>query len=117
LNHDSDELADMNAANPYYLAHLKFLNEEGIMKDISNASMTEVRGYVMLMMMRADDSYTPSETCTLEERVACLLGDNAEACLAACEGEDPEEPVDPEEIKAGTLKVSMTSERGGDIPN
>ena len=43
------------------------------------------------MMMRADDSYTPSETCTLEERVACLLGDNAEACLAACTGDEGEE--------------------------
>jgi hypothetical protein len=100
LNANSDNLASMNAADPYYKEHLKFLNEKGIMKDISNPSMTEVRGYVMLMMMRADDSYTPEENCSLEERVACLLGDNAEACLAACEGEEPTDSEEPTVVKA-----------------
>ena len=61
LNANSDELASMNAANPYYKDHLNFLKSEGIMNQIDNPGMTEVRGYVMLMMMRADEGYTPVE--------------------------------------------------------
>ena len=69
--------------------------------------------------MRADDSYTPSETCTLEERVACLLGDNAEACLAACQGNEGEQEDEPEEVKEWTLTISMGDALadGTQIPN
>ena len=70
----------------------------------------------MLMMMRADEGYTPNEKCSLEEMVACALADDTDACLAACTGEEEEEQ-DPEEVKAGTLNVTMTSEKGGDTPN
>ena len=78
--------------------------------------MIEDEVYVMLMMMRADEGYTPNEKCSLEEMVACALADDTDACLAACTGNEEEEQ-DPEEVKAGTLKVTMTSEKGGDIPN
>ncbi len=105
LNHDSDDLEAMNAANPYYKDHLNFLKAEGIMNQIDNPSMTEVRGYVMLMMMRADEGYTPNEKCSLEEMVACALADDTDACLAACTGnEEPEEPVGN-----GSIKVSKVS--------
>ena len=76
LNANSDDLAAMNAADPYYKDHLNFLKAEGIMNQIDNPSMTEVRGYVMLMMMRADEGYTPNEKCSLEEMVACALADD-----------------------------------------
>ena len=91
LNANSDDLAAMNAADPYYKDHLNFLKAEGIMNQIDNPSMTEVRGYVMLMMMRADEGYTPNEKCSLEEMVACALADDTDACLAACTGEEGEE--------------------------
>ncbi|MBO4516882.1 hypothetical protein J5751_05690 [bacterium] len=51
----------------------------------------------MLMMMRADESYTPAEGCTAEELLACTVADDIDACMAACNGEEPEEPEeDPE---------------------
>jgi hypothetical protein len=93
LNHDSDDLEAMNAANPYYKDHLNFLKAEGIMNQIDNPSMTEVRGYVMLMMMRADKGYTPNEKCSLEEMVACALAEDTDACLAACTGNEEETPT------------------------
>ncbi|MBO4517104.1 S-layer homology domain-containing protein [bacterium] len=116
-SNDADKLAEMNAADPYYKEHLNFLKNEGIMTQIDNPSMTEVRGYVMLMMMRADESYTPVEGCTAEELLACVTADDYDACIAACNGEEEEEEQDPEEVKAGTLNVTMKSEEGGEFPS
>ena len=42
-----------NGGNPYYINHLQALNDADIMNNISNPSMIEIRGYVMLMMMRS----------------------------------------------------------------
>ena len=47
----------------------------------------------MLMMMRADEGYTPNEKCSLEEMVACALADDTDACLAACTGDEGETPT------------------------
>ena len=60
------------------------------------------------MMMRADESYTPAEGCTAEELLACTVADDIDACMAACNGEEPEEPEeDPEAwVTYGTLTVS-----------
>ena len=55
--------------------------------------MIEDEVYVMLMMMRADEGYTPNEKCSLEEMVACALADDTDACLAACTGNEEEEQV------------------------
>jgi hypothetical protein len=107
LNANSDDLADMNKAEPYYKEHLAFLKSEGIMKDISNPDQKEVRGYVMLMMMRADDSYTPATRgCTAEELLACVTSDDYDACIAACS--DAEEGE--EEDLPGYAKVSGKAE-------
>ena len=102
LNANSDDLAAMNAADPYYKDHLNFLKSEGIMNQIDNPFMTEVRGYVMLMMMRADEGYTPNEKCSLEEMVACALADDTDACLAACTGNEGEEENLPGYAKVST---------------
>jgi len=108
LNHDSDDLEAMNAANPYYKDHLNFLKAEGIMNQIDNPSMTEVRGYVMLMMMRADK--TPNEKCSPEEMVACVREDDIAACLAACTGEEkPENPEEPVGNAVVTVKKVWSS--------
>jgi hypothetical protein len=40
---------------PYYAAHLQALKNAGIMTKIDMPAQLEVRGYVMLMMQRADD--------------------------------------------------------------
>jgi hypothetical protein len=98
----------MNAATPFYKKHLEFLKSEGIMNQIDNPAQTEVRGYVMLMMMRADDSYSPSTTegCTAEELLACITADDYDACIAAC-SEEPEEPTNPGYAKV-TTKAAAT---------
>ena len=56
--------------------------------------MEEDEVYVMLMMMRADEGYTPNEKCSLEEMVACALADDTDACLAACTGDEEGEEQD-----------------------
>jgi len=38
---------------PYYFYHLQALKAAGIMTQIAHPEMLELRGYVMLMMMRA----------------------------------------------------------------
>jgi hypothetical protein len=88
---DADKVAEMNKADPYYKEHLNFLKEQGIMNDISNPNMLEVRGYVMLMMMRSDSSYTPTEGCSAEELLKCLTADDYDACVAACSNAQEEE--------------------------
>ena len=102
---DADKLAEMNKADPYYKDHLNFLKEEGIMNNISDPNMKEVRGYVMLMMMRSDDSYTPTEGCSAEELLKCLTADDYDACVAACSAENP-----AEENLPGYAKVSGKAE-------
>jgi hypothetical protein len=42
-----------NDPRPWYQAHLQALQADGIMTQINNPMMQEVRGYVMLMMQRA----------------------------------------------------------------
>ncbi len=96
-----------NGSDPYYTAHLNALKDEGIMTNISNPNMKEVRGYVMLMMQRADEngvaSGKPAICNTPENILACSL--ELDSCPAEClVDEDEEEEV---EVKAGTLKVSL----------
>ena len=42
--------------NPYYKKHLEALNKNWIITNISNPTMTELRWYVMIMLMRTDNS-------------------------------------------------------------
>ena len=51
---DTTKLNRMNNANPYYSEHLNYLKEEWIMNNISNPNSLEMRGWVMIMLMRAD---------------------------------------------------------------
>lgn len=95
---------EYNGADPYYKDHLQALKDEGIMNIIDNPNMKEVRGYVMLMMMRADDAYTPTTGCSAEELLVCLTADNIEQCIAAC-SEDAEEEV----VLPGHATVSLVS--------
>ncbi len=95
---------------PYYAKHLKALNDAGIMNNISNPMANEIRGYVMLMMERADDSSnnTPAICETPENQTACSLG------LDTC----PTECVDnsnPDEVKAGDLQLSLASGTPADM--
>lgn len=84
---------EYNDATPYYKAHLEALKAEGIMTKIDNPEMKEVRGYVMIMMQRADEDYTPAVGCSAEELLACILADDYDACIAACSEDADEEDL------------------------
>jgi len=73
----------------------------------------------MLMMMRADESYTPVEGCTAEELLACVTADDYDACIAACNGEEgEEEPTDPEVwVTYGKVTVSKASFSETTVPS
>jgi len=95
---------DNNGGNPYYADHLNALEEAGIMNNISNPDMLEVRGYVMLMMQRGAED-TTTEGCSAEELLACITADDYDECMAACSDVEEEE----EETLAGELEVSLDS--------
>jgi len=89
-----------NGGNPYYADHLAALKDAGIMTNISNPNAPEVRGYVMLMMQRADNGTTPAVCSTPENVLSCSLG--LDTCPSECQTNDTE-------VKAGSLSVSLNS--------
>jgi hypothetical protein len=96
-----------NGSEPYYKGHLDALKAAGIMNNISNPNANEVRGYVMLMMQRADDNTTPATCSTAENILACTLGTSA--CPAECK--------DDVVVNAnGSLSVKLAASAGADVP-
>lgn len=92
-----------DGADPYYADHLAALQDAGVMNDISNPDATEVRGYTMLMMQRADESgAAEGQGCTAEELLACVTASDYDACVAAC-SETEEEDITYE----GSLEISV----------
>ncbi|MEI6672488.1 MAG: hypothetical protein WCL02_03930 [bacterium] len=94
-----------NEGTPYYSNHLQALKQAGIMTNISNPDATEVRGYVMLMMMRAsslvEESPSSNSTCdTQETQLLCLVG--SLDCPAECQ-------TTTDTNTAGTLRITGTS--------
>jgi len=73
-----------NGGDPYYTYHLNSLLDAGVMTKIDTPSMTEVRGYVMLMMQRADETgaNTPAICQTPENILACSL--ELDSCPVEC---------------------------------
>jgi len=62
--------------------------------------------------MRADEEYTEaSEGCSMNELLACFGSSDISACMAECNGDEPEEPEEPVEGREeqGTLRVSEAS--------
>ena len=69
--------------NPYYANHLNALKAAGIMNQIANAESTkEVRGYVMLMLMRSEGSEGGVDCNDSLTKLACEL--DSEDCPAEC---------------------------------
>jgi hypothetical protein len=106
---------------PYYAGHLNALKTAGIMTVIANAeSMKEVRGYVMLMLMRAEDE-TPSICEETDVKVICAVEEAAEEykdCPAACRKDNTkdEEKEDTDEVvRAGDLDVSASGNSDGKL--
>ena len=95
-----------NGGNPYYVDHLNALKDAGIMNNISAPNAPEIRGYVMLMMQRADEGTVPEICTTPENTLSCTLW------LDSC----PDECTKTEAAKDGTLDVSLLSSDGWDVP-
>ncbi|MBR7037054.1 S-layer homology domain-containing protein [bacterium] len=97
-----------NGGTPYYAKHLDALKAEGIMNQIANAESTkEIRGYVMLMLMRSEAN---SVDCTESAvALACLDPENEELykeCPAACREDAKSEDNTGEKVAKGDLAVS-----------
>ncbi len=91
-----------NGGTPYYANHLTALQDAGVMNNISTPNAPEVRGYVMLMMERADTgNSTPSVCSTPENVLSCSLG------LSTCPAECVTDTTLP--TGDGTLSFSTTS--------
>lgn len=107
-----------DGGTPYYADHLAALKDAGVMNDISNPSSFEVRGYVWLMMQRADEEgiALPATCKDPMVAIACALNQEDAACPVECRDTNPEEDV----VKDGTLNVSLNSDtpdNGTSIPN
>jgi len=92
---------------PYYANHLNALKSAAIMNQIANAESTkEIRGYVMLMLMRSEGGSTVDcDEATIA--LACLDPENEELykeCPAACR-EDANKDEDGV-VKSGDLAVT-----------
>ena len=102
---------------PYYAKHLDALKAAGIMTQIANAESTkEIRGYVMLMLMRSEGS-TPSICEDTDVKVICAVEAAAEEykdCPVACRAE-ANEPAEDVVVKSGDLAVTATAAQGRKI--
>jgi hypothetical protein len=96
-----------DGGTPYYADHLAALQDVDVMTNISNPSGLEVRGYVRLMMKRADDKNVATpETCKDPMvAIACALNPDDAACPVECR-----DAIIPDETKAGDLNVSIDSQ-------
>ena len=98
---------------PYYAKHLDALKTNAIMNQIANAESTkEIRGYVMLMLMRSE---TNAVDCDDPVVALACLDEEAEAykeCPAACR-EDAKTDEDGKPVKSGDLAVTAKAAEGG----
>ena len=97
-----------NTGDPYYLHHLQNLQTKKIMTQIQNPWTIEIRGYVMLMMMRAATTITDNNNDTWSTPwVQCDDADIQMACAlesSECPSECQETPT-----SAGTLSLTKTT--------
>lgn len=98
-----------NGGSPYYLRHLQTLKDAGIMNNISTPEASEIRGYVMLMMMRAGGAIESSiaQCNTSEIQMLCLIG--SDKCPTECKY------TEQTTTKSGSLRLSSTTINTDDI--
>ena len=104
--------SENEGGTPYYAKHLDALKANGIMNQIANAESTkEIRGYVMLMLMRSETNAVDCDDPVVA--LACLdeEADAYKECPAACR-EDANK-TDDEVVKSGDLAVTAKAAEGG----
>ena len=94
-----------NGATPFYKNHLEALRDAGIMKMIDTPNQMEIRGYVMLMLMRSVNVVTPSECKDPAVILACALG--GDSCPARCKGKGPDTTNTGTNNTAGDLNINV----------
>lgn len=95
---------EYEGGTPYYANHLNALKSAAIMNQIANAESTkEIRGYVMLMLMRSEEGGAAVDCEDPAIALACLDPelDTYKDCPAACR-EDASDTV----VKSGDLSVT-----------
>ena len=100
---------------PYYAKHLNALKTAGIMTQIDNPeNRDEIRGYVMLMLMRAEANEVD---CTDADIMLVCLDPELDAykeCPAACRDSSSEEDNNSSEdgkVKSGDLAVKSVENK------
>ena len=96
---------------PYYAKHLDALKAAGIMTQIDNPeNRDEVRGYVMLMLMRSDEGGAVVDCDDPVVALACLDPelDAYKDCPAACR-DNGEEEEENKVVKSGDLAVTASA--------
>lgn len=89
-----------DGADPYYKDHLQSLKDVGIMTKIDTPSANEIRGYVMLMMMRVVEWGSSDSRCdTQENQFYCSLG--LDLCPSQCQANTN---------SAGTLSIQKNTD-------
>ena len=96
---------------PYYTNHLNALKAAGIMTQIANAESTkEVRGYVMLMLMRSEGGSEVSEETDCDDPLVVLAcNSDSDACPAACKEDSKDEDT---KVRSGDLAVTAEAAEG-----
>ena len=89
---------------PYYAKHLDALKAAGIMTQIDNPeNRDEIRGYVMLMLMRSEQGSNNPECEDPLVKVACAM--DSDECPAACKG-GTETDDNGNKVAKGDLEVT-----------
>jgi len=83
LNRNNPQYGILNNMIPYYIWHLQHLEEQWLINNI-NPNLEEVRWYIFLTLMKADETYHPGLWCTAEQFLACLEADDYLACITNC---------------------------------
>ena len=100
-----------DGGTPYYAAHLTALKNEGIMTQINDPMMKEIRGYVFIMLQRVDEDFLGNMSGKPEECrnpmviLACIMDEAS--CPAACKDDNGVNPVDPNAPKSGSLEITV----------
>ena len=96
-----------NGGTPYYADHLNALKEAGIMTQIANAESTkEIRGYVMLMLMRSEANSICEDVVVKVTCAAEAVDGTYKDCPTVCRdnGDDSSDTT----VKSGDLAIKVT---------
>ena len=92
-----------NGEIPYYAKHLNALKAAGIMTQIDNPeSRDEIRGYVMLMLMRAEATGVNCD----DEMVQLACAMESDECPAACREDASKGSDNTDKVAKGDLEVT-----------